>query len=251
MLVADSVERRASIGYDSHHRGFGLSHPIKPPGYWNRPTDQYPADETIEPQCESWLRLLREAGIDAETSRPRLQPCSGDVAWASDFLGSTRPVVALHPGAEPSYRWLPERFAAVGDALTEELGCAVVLTGGPTDLPMAASIAGAMRREPLVAAGKTSLGEIAALLAACDLLVSVDTSAGHIAAAVDTPVVSLFGPGDPRIWAPQGDRVAVLTADGLDCLGCKTSQCKRDDHPCMSGITVEAVLAAARVFLAG
>ncbi len=247
MLVADRAGAAASIGYDSCNRGFGLTHPIAPPAYWNRPVAKYPSDAAVEPQSESWLRLLREAGIDAASARPKLTPRPEDLAWAREFLGEpSGPVVALHPGAEPSYQWLPDRFAAVGDALAEELGATIVITGGPGDAALAEAIAAQMQREPRIAAGRTSLGQMAALLSEAALLVSVDTSAGHVAAAVGAPVVSLFGPGDARIWAPQGERVAVLTAPGLDCLGCKTSRCKQDAHPCMAGITVDMVLAAAR-----
>jgi len=247
MLVADRAGATASIGYDSCNRGFGLTHPIAPPPYWNRPVIKYPSDAAIEPQYESWLRLLREAGIDAVSARPKLTPRPDDLAWAREFLGEpSGPVVALHPGAEPAYQWLPDRFAAVGDTLAEELGATIIITGGPDDAALVDAIAGQMRCEPLLAAGQTTLSQTAALLAEADLLIGVDTSAGHIAAAVGTPVVSLFGPGDPRIWAPQGERVAVLTAPWLDCLGCKTSCCKQDAHPCMAGITVDMVLAAVR-----
>ena len=251
MLVADRAGAAASIGYDSHNRGFGLTHPVRPPPYWNRPAREYAEGTAVEPQFRSWLRLLREAGIDAEGACPQLSPQPEDAAWARAFVPDhgTDPVVVLHAGAEPSYRWDPDRFAAVGDHLCQETGAIVVLTGGPGDRDLVRDISDRMQGEPLLAAGHTTLGQMAALLAEAGLLVSVDTSAGHLAAAVGTPVISLFGPGDPRIWAPQGERVTVLTADGVDCLGCKADRCRKDGHPCMAGIQVDDVLAAARAIL--
>jgi len=253
MLVADSAQPQAMIGYDSFNRGFGLTHPARPPSYWNLPVRRYSERVPVRTQGESWCRMLRDAGIEAEPTRPVLRPARQDQRWADKFLrpSSGRPLVALHPGAEASYRWLPERWAAVGDALAKDQGAALVLTGGPGDGPVVDAVAESMQTRPLVAAAQTTLGQMAALLESADLLLGVDTSAGHIAAAVGTPVVSLFGPGDASIWAPQGERVTVLTAPDCDCLGCKRAECKRRDHPCMSGITVDAVLAAAREMLDG
>ena len=84
-----------------------------------------------------------------------------------------------------------------------------------------------------------------ALLAEMDLVVSVDTSATHIASAVGTPVVALFGPGDPRIWRPYGSGNIVVRDESSECLGCKRASCFREAHFCMDGITVERVMAAA------
>ena len=247
MLVADSVRARASIGYDSYNRGFGLTHPVPAPSYWNRPVSRYRESVPVRTQSESWCRLLRQAGIEAENSNPVLYP--GDEATAFIEDAGPSPVVVLHPGAEPAYQWRPERFAEVGDRLADESGATIVITGGPDDVPLAESIAAQMSHDPVVAAGKTSLAQLAALLKQAALLISVDTSAGHVAAAVGTPAVALFGPGDPRIWAPQGEHVSVLTADNCACLGCKAPKCNRRDHPCMAGISVADVVAAGNEML--
>ena len=252
MLVADSVRARASIGYDSYNRGFGLTHPVSAPSYWNRPVSRYRESVPVRTQSGNWCRLLRQVGIEAESSPPVLWPGEEAMTWAGTFLGDAgaSAVVALHPGAEPAYQWLPERFAEVGDRLADELAAAIVITGGPADVPLAESIAAQMSHDPLVAAGKTSLAQMAALLKQVALLVSVDTSAGHVAAAVGTPTVALFGPGDQWIWAPQGERVKVLVADNCTCLGCKASKCDRNDHPCMAGISVDLVISASGQMLA-
>jgi len=207
---------------------------------------RYRESVPVRTQSENWCRLLRQAGIEAENCRPVLCPGDEAMAWARAFLGDgdSRNVVVLHPGAEPAYQWLPERFAEVGDRLADELAATIVITGGPADVQLAESIVAHLSHDPLVAAGRTSLAQMAALLKQAVLLISVDTSAGHVAAAVGTPTVALFGPGDERIWAPQGEHVEVLTADNCTCLGCKAPACDRHDHPCMSGISVDMVAAA-------
>ena len=251
MLAADHARGKATIGYDSYNRGFGLTHAMPAPSYWNRPARHCPPGVPVRSQVDNWCRLLQGAGIPAQVQRPALHPRPSEMEWAEAFLGdvASRPVVALHPGTQPVYQWLPERFAAAGDALAGELDARIVVTGGPGDVATAESIATAMQHKPLIAAGATSLGQMAAVLKMADLLLSVDTSAGHIAAAVGTPVVVLFGPGDPRIWAPKGERVAVVQAQGVDCLGCKRTRCRRKDHACMDRIGVDAVLAAGREML--
>ncbi len=251
MRVARGVRARARVGYDWDGRGVGLTHPAPPPPYWHRPVSEYPDGVEVEPQFKSWLRLLREAGLDADAGPPSLTPRPQDIAWADAFLGPARgrPRVALHPGAEPAYQWPAERFAETARALAVEDGADIILTGGPADAALAERIADRLPEPPLLAAGKTSVAQMAALLARVDLLISVDTSAGHLAAAAGRPVVSLFGPGDPRIWAPQGDRVEVVAARGVPCLGCKRGRCRQPDHPCMTRLRVEDVLAAARRLL--
>ena len=86
---------------------------------------------------------------------------------------------------------------------------------------------------------------LTALISEMDLVISVDTCATHIASAVETPVVALFGPGDPQIWRPYGPGHIVLRAEKSECLGCKRPSCFREAHFCMDGITAEKVIAAA------
>ena len=84
--------------------------------------------------------------------------------------------------------------------------------------------------------GKTTLQEVGALIESCDVVVTADTGALHIALALNKPVVALFGPTDPKLWGPLTGTFKVLINDELDCLGCRKRRCPKPDQYCMSGI---------------
>ena len=84
--------------------------------------------------------------------------------------------------------------------------------------------------------GKTTLQEVGALIESCDVVVTADTGALHIALALNKPVVALFGPTDPKLWGPLTGTFEVLVNDELDCLGCRKRRCPKPDQYCMSGI---------------
>ncbi len=137
-----------------------------------------------------------------------------------------RPMIAVHPGAkDPARRWPAERFAATASRLAPELGAQVVITGGAGEVPLAEQVASSVAAPTFVLAGRTSIGGLAALLATQKLLVTNDTGVSHLAAAVRTPSVVLFGPTDPARWAPldarrhravrpdEGDLVSAIPVD--------------------------------------
>ena len=84
--------------------------------------------------------------------------------------------------------------------------------------------------------GQTTLQEVGALIESCDVVVTADTGALHIALALNKPVVALFGPTDPKLWGPLTGTFKVLVNDELDCLGCRKRRCPKPDQYCMSGI---------------
>ena len=84
--------------------------------------------------------------------------------------------------------------------------------------------------------GKTTLQEVGALIESCDVVVTADTGALHIALALNKPVVALFGPTDPKLWGPLTGTFKVLINDELHCLGCRKRRCPKPDQYCMSGI---------------
>lgn len=147
--------------------------------------------------------------------------------------------IAFNPfGGWPSKRWDPKRYARLGDLLHKE-GYKVVLLGGTKDTEEARRIASYMEKKPILTSGKTDLKELAALLRYIDLLVTNDTGPMHIASAVGTPVIAIFGPTDPRRTGPYGERHKVVTA-GVNCSPCFKKRCK--DMICMDSISVEDVM---------
>ncbi|HEV2236461.1 MAG TPA: glycosyltransferase family 9 protein, partial [Ktedonobacterales bacterium] len=130
----------------------------------------------------------------------------------------------------------------------------VVLVGAPGDGEIAGEIARKAGAGVVSLTGRTSLPELAALLARCDLLVSGDSGPLHIACAVGTPVVGLYGPTDPAISGPLGRRAVVLRQD-LWCAPCydasAVADCRFGNPVCMKTLPPAAVLAAVRRLLAG
>lgn len=147
--------------------------------------------------------------------------------------------IAFNPfGGWPSKRWGFDRYIRLGDLLHKE-GYKVVILGGPEDMEDARITASKMEREPIVTAGKTDLKELVALLKCVNLLVTNDTGPMHIAAAVGTPTVAIFGPTDPDRTGPYGDGHTVITA-GAGCSPCFRKRCS--DLICMNSINVEGVM---------
>jgi len=154
--------------------------------------------------------------------------------------------IAFNPfGGWSSKRWGLERYARLGDLLHKE-GYKVVLLGGPKDTEDARIVASYMEKEPIVTSGKTDLKELAALLRYVDLLVTNDTGPMHIAVAVGTPVIAIFGPTDPKRTGPYGEGHKVMTA-GVGCSPCFKRECR--EMTCMDSIRVDDVMKAVKEML--
>ena len=128
------------------------------------------------------------------------------------------PLLALAPGANwPGKIWPADRFAGLARALAPRFA-AVALVGGPADRARTAAVAAAIGGTLPVAdlAGRTGLLTAAAVLERCALLVCNDSGLGHMAAAVGTPTVTVFGPGDPERYRPWGPAAEVVVAPGRD-----------------------------------
>ncbi|HEX2044259.1 MAG TPA: glycosyltransferase family 9 protein [Gaiellaceae bacterium] len=160
-----------------------------------------PAWRAEEHEVERWCRLLRETGIPADPDDLALAPPA--VRVPPDAAGAT----IVHPGAaSPARRWPPERFAAVARA-ERARGRRVLVTGGNDEVAPARRVAGlAGLSEEAVLAGRTSPLELAALVAAAGRVVCGDTGVAHLATALATPSVILFGPTSPALWGPPPGR---------------------------------------------
>ena len=171
------------------------------------------------------LELLQVLGLQPPASPRPFVPLHAEAQRRVDQLlqhqgiGSSETLVAIHPSASCiSKRWMPQRFGAVADRLMETQHSRIILIAGPDDAVHAHDVANAMRRQPLNLAGKLSIGELACLLKRCRLLISNDSGPVHIAAAVGTPVVTLFGRAQAGVnaarWRPLGPRHVVLDKSG-------------------------------------
>jgi ADP-heptose:LPS heptosyltransferase len=149
-----------------------------------------------------YAEVLSPLGITG-AGRPRvhLSPAARERAAAAR-AGIGNPVVALAPGTRwETKRWPVESFAALSDHLNEE-GVQTVLCGGPGDAPTLVAFRAAVRHPTLADLSQLSVDALAAGLAQVDLLVSGDSGPAHLATAVGTPVLTLFGPTSPGRWGP-------------------------------------------------
>jgi lipopolysaccharide heptosyltransferase II len=160
------------------------------------------------------------------------------------------PWVGLNPGAAfgSAKRWIPERFAAVGDLLAREHGVRVAVLGGASERPLGEAIAASMDTPAAVLCGKTSLPELVGVLSRLRLLVTGDSGPMHLAAALGTRVAAVFGPTDWRETAPLGPRARIVRED-VHCSPCLLRECPID-HRCMRRVTVDRVLDVAHGLLA-
>ncbi|WP_375399865.1 glycosyltransferase family 9 protein [uncultured Amnibacterium sp.] len=159
------------------------------------------------------------------------------------------PYVVVHPGAAvPSRAWPPEQATAAVTALTAA-GHRVVVTGGAGERALTARVAGT---DALDLGGRLSLPQLAALIRDAAVLISGNTGPAHLAAAVRTPVVSLFAPVVPAArWAPYGVPVELLGDQHAACAGTRARVCPVPGHPCLASVTPDQVVAACERLLAG
>jgi lipopolysaccharide heptosyltransferase I len=199
---------------------------------------------------ERYLALA--AAVDAcEAVREFTIPLGADDVEAAQQLLADLPCprVVLHPAARwPTKLWEVDRWRAVAASLAAD-GAGVVLTGGPTDAPITSAICEGLHPMPRSLAGRLSLKQLAAVLGSADLMITVDSGPMHIAGALGTPVVALFGPTDPARTGPVGPG-RVLRRE-LPCSPCLERRCRiAETRRCMRDLEVTGVLAAARDLLA-
>ncbi|KMO66859.1 glycosyltransferase family 9 protein [Mycolicibacterium chubuense] len=190
------------------------------------------------------LSLAQAAGCrlpDGDTGALRVTGVGSIAAQTRQRIGSDDFVV-FHPGAAvPARRPGAERARAMVAALTAA-GHRVVVTGGPDERDLTAEVA-AGRAVDL--GGLTTFTELAAVLAAARVVVAPNTGTAHLAAAVGTPIVSLFAPVVPASqWAPYGVPVTVLGDQQAPCRATRARTCPLDRHTCLDDITDSALLEA-------
>jgi ADP-heptose:LPS heptosyltransferase len=198
------------------------------------------------------LALVAELGYrlppgDDDRLRVRRPPVSDGAAPVPDG-----PYLVVHPGASvPARAWPPERHRALVAALAEA-GHQVVVTGGRDERSLTALVAGRDRPGVTDLGGGTDLARLAEVLSRAQAVVVANTGPAHLAAAVGTPVVSLFAPTVPATrWRPWGVPQVLLGAQDIGCAGCRARHCPVDGHPCLDTVSVREVMEAVESLVAG
>jgi ADP-heptose:LPS heptosyltransferase len=161
------------------------------------------------------------------------------------------PIFCIHPGSGTwAKQWPEENWSTVADTLAEQLDARVVFTGVESEFAMVKRITQRMKQPYCIIAGETHIGQLAALYTRARVAIGPDSGPLHLAAAVGTPTVTLYGPADPAEFGPWGpaDRHIVLASD-IACRPCRILDWADDNpdfHPCMRDISVGQVLEAAR-----
>jgi heptosyltransferase-2 len=198
------------IGYKNDKFGFLLNRPV---------VDTRQKGEKHEAQyC---LDILKKVGIDSSDLKMYLPVNEESILWIERFcdeheINKNDQLIAIHSGAsDPSKRWSEDHFAELIDNLIERYSAKIIMTGSFEEKDGAKRIISAVSGHVIDLTGKTTVGQLAALITRCDLLVSNDSGPVHIAAGVGTPVVSIFTRNQPGInperWKPLSERSRVIS----------------------------------------
>lgn len=232
-LIAFLARIPTRIGYNRDARGFLLTHAIPVP----RPGD-IPRHERFY-----YLELLRRAGI--------LQQLP-----ASDLIRLTPPavkrdrIVGVSPGAAfgTAKRWLPDRFAEAALRIARQRNASIALFGSSDERALCDQIAGMLADYPhRNHAGQTTLAQFIELAAGCEVFLTNDSGAMHIASALGVPTVAIFGATDDVGTGPTGSHARIVRQK-VDCSPCLLRECPID-HRCMTLVTADRVASEALTLL--
>jgi ADP-heptose:LPS heptosyltransferase len=237
---------RARVGYANTGGAYLLTHVV-------------PLDETV-----SWVEQNRRAvatAVGAVEGAPLFDALTAaDRDFAARLvenlhLEAKRPLVGIHPsGGRPVKQWDVTRWTEVAVTLQRERGATILVTGTEADRPLAAALGEALRPKPIDLTGRLGVRETMAVIERLDLFLSPDTGPMHMACAVGTPSVSVFGPSDPVRYFSGGTGAAgtrhVVVKPELWCSPCNLirkppAECTGRVPECLEGVSVAAVRDAA------
>ncbi len=239
------------FGYNKDTRGLLLTDPIAVPEWKNRRHEVFYYLGIIS---EVEKRMLGRDTVSQVLPDTTLNISDERKAAARDILSRagadlSKKTVALGVGSTNSRakRWPAERYARLNDLLQTELDVNVVLVGSKDEQDVSATVSELCETPPKNLTGETDLGEAVAIMSVVDLLVSNDMGLAHVAPAVGTETIAIFGPTNPETTRPFGVNAEVIRKE-VECSPCMLRDCPID-HRCMTRISVEEVFEAALKFL--
>jgi heptosyltransferase-3 len=218
-----------------------------------------PPKERIFGAAEQSLRILKGFGIDAKTTVPKLWVAPEVMERVQQILNMNSCFrrndngvnwITVNPFSRWSYKeWAYGKWGEMIDWLWNEHDIASVIVGAPSERSKAAELVKRCSGKVHSLVGMTTLAELAGVLSLSGLHIGVDSAAPHIAAAVGTPTVTVFGPTDWRDWAPVGDQHRVVISN-MDCVPCYKKGCDGSERSlCLDMLEVDAVKKVVREVL--
>jgi heptosyltransferase-2 len=224
------------IGYNRDARQMLLTHAI-------------PCSNNIknEHQTKYYLNILKGIEIEAENQDLYLKLDQNDRSRSEQILHENGismddTIVGINPGATygPAKQWPYDRFARLADRVQTFSESRVIIFGGPDDKDLGERISKKMLRPPVDLSGKTSLGEAMALIEKCAIFITNDSGLMHVAAALNVPLVAIFGSTNPVATGPLGINSRVVQIP-MECSPCLKPECPKDHLNCMALIGVDMV----------
>lgn len=235
LLYLADIGVRAGYSWPESRRFLTHELPLEPPGLPTAPV--LPFGQASQHSAALNLRLarflLQQYGLtpplEEYEAHLRFYPSAEDERYIKYLLSEWgidqgEKLVAIHPGTGATIKlWTVESFAALADALAEQYGARVVLTGGESEKTLIKNIAKICQNPPLRLDTSGWWGRSAALFARCQLVIGLDSGPLHMAVAAGAPTIHLFGPTDPAMWGPWGDPIrhrVVRSEIDLPCCPC-------------------------------
>lgn len=235
-LLAWPLKARYRVSYGVGGGGFLLTHAVP--------------HEKVNHRVDYHLGIARFLGCDASAAEWGIYLTEDEQKKVKELLSRegadlNRPIVGIHPGSRKELKcWSPGGYAKIGDYLTEQ-GYTVLLTGAPDEVQLVDKVKSLMKGKAIFLAGKTTLRELAGVIGRCSLFVCNDSSPMHIAAAMKTPTVAIFGPSKSIDTGPYGKGHIVVEKDFPCRYACDEDVCHFEKYnQCMKDISVDDVMAA-------
>ncbi len=202
-------------------------------------------------QLERYLDLLKHFGVDIkEKIKIEIKIEKEAEKFADDILPKAEGIFGINPGSVwATKRWPAEKYAELSDKISKELGGQIVIFGGPDDIEIANSVEKNMKQRAINIAGKTTLKQLAASIKRCRIFITNDSGPIHIAAAMNIPVVEIFGPTIKQFGFFPYSKNAIVIEKNVPCKPCSPhgpNKCPKKHFDCMNKITVGEVFDAVK-----
>ncbi len=198
-------------------------------------------------QVHYYKKLLLSKGVSDFPELPCIKTPKRETKWAQKFIlalkNPEKPfLVGINPGSTygEAKQWLPERFEELAKRLVKNNGCDIIIFGDANSTPLAEKINRGIENKAIDVTGKTNILQLTGLLKECDLLVTNDTGPMHLACAVKTQVVAVYGSTNQITTSPLGPD-AVMIKTNMPCSPCMKRVCPEGHHLCMKNISVDEI----------